>query len=184
MVRKIVDMVAAATAGADAAVKKKPPTAASRLRKFNRDVKNAQKSSHEKHCFNRTQFKRLVVEVMKECAEGHRISSAALDPLMEIVEASLHKVFLSARYMCLNVAKKGSIDIVAFNHAEMCMLRPEMVGPALAQSSFADTEKGICTDKQAYTGEPPEKRPRKEKAADGAEDEGPAEDDAAGEDAE
>lgn len=168
-----------------AVAKKKPASAATRLRKFNRVVKTAQKASHEKHQFNRTQFRRLVAEIMKEYADGYRISNLALDPLLEIVESSLHKTFVLSRSMSFDVSGKRSINIRSFNLAEAALLRPGLfeAGPSLVAASFDDHEKGIQSQKQTFTGEPPAKRVVKKKsdAPEGAaaeEEEGEEEEDA------
>lgn len=141
-------------------------TAASRLRKFNRAVKNAQRNSSGEHQFNRTQFKRLVVNVMRESAADIRISSAALDPLMELVQSQLHKTFMLTRAMSFNVQGKRSIDLRSFNLAEAALLRPHLfeAGPSLVTASFDDATLGIQSELAAFTGVAPPKKVKAEKA--------------------
>ena len=172
MVRKGVpppaELKAQKQAVAETAVQKKARavTAASRLRKFNRAVKNAQRNSSGERQFNRTQFKRLVVNVMRESAAEIRISSAALDPLMELVQSQLHKTFVLTRMMSFNVQGKRSIDLRSFNLAEAALLRPHLfeAGPSLVTASFDDATLGIQSELTAFTGVAPPKKAKAEKA--------------------
>lgn len=172
MVRKGVpppaELKAQKQAVVDTAVQKKAraTTAASRLRKFNRAVKTAQRNSSGERQFNRTQFKRLVVHVMRESAADIRISAAALDPLMELVQSQLHKTFVLTRIMSFNVQGKRSIDLRSFNLAEAALLRPHLfeAGPSLVTTSFDDDILGIQSELTAFTGVAP---PKKAKAPKG-----------------
>ena len=170
MVRKGVpppaELKAQKQAAVDVAVQKtaRASTAASRLRKFNRAVKVAQRNSSGERQFNRTQFKRLVVHVMRESAEGFRISAAALNPLMELVQSQLHKTFVLTRSMSFNVHGKRSIDLRSFNLAEAALLRPHLfeAGPSLVVASFDDATAGIQSELATFT---PADKPKKAAAA-------------------
>ena len=125
-----------------------------RHRKFDRDVKAAQRSSHDHHQFNRTQFRRIVVQVMKESADGYHISAAALDPLMELVEWQLHQTFKLSRCMTYELYGKRSINLRAFNLAEAALLRPHVFSACLKATSFNDAENGIQCELATFEAKP------------------------------
>ena len=105
---------------------------------------------------------------MREFAAGYRISAAALDPLLELVEARLHSTFVLSRSMSFEVNGKRSINLRSFNLAEAALLRPHLfrAGPPLSSASFDDDVNGIRSDMTAF-----EPKPKKAKQANEAGDE-------------
>ena len=149
-----------------AVVKKAKKTSSARDRKFDRDVKKAQRTSHDHHQFNRTQFRRMVVQVMKESADGYRISAAALDPLMELVESQLHQTFKLSRCMSFELHGKRSINLKTFNLAEAALLRPHLFSACLKATSFNDAEHGIQCELATFEAKPkPKTKPATTDAA-------------------
>ena len=107
---------------------------------------------------------------MREFAAGYRISAAALDPLLELVEARLHSTFVLSRSMSFEVNGKRSINLRSFNLAEAALLRPHLfrAGPPLSSASFDDDVNGIRSDMTAF--EPKAKKAKKAKEDGGDDD--------------
>ena len=121
-------------------VSKTPVTAAGRK-------KLAQRTSHMSTAFNGTQFRRLIVEVMKKHAkDGSRISSGAIRPISVFVERTIGSVFNLAAISGEHY-KRRSVSLIHFKCAELGLLHPEMLeGPRIDPESFATVGDLRCVD--------------------------------------
>lgn len=145
------------------------------VKRLGRAALKLQRNSYRKPTFNPTQFRRIVAEVLREGGGAYRISARALEPLQEIVETQLHRIFLMTRYTCCDVNGRKSINLRNFNLAAKFVLQPEEMytypfdadtfdddttGPRLINGDFKKTHYPALNDCQR-------REPKKAGAAEG-----------------